>query len=159
MNSQLPSLTELIPPERITFEVEVADWQQAIRYTGKLFLQAGMIEPRYIDAMIRTAEELGPYIVIAPHIALPHAGPEEGALETGLCLVKLKPPIPFGHEDHDPVELMFGLVAVDKEIHVRALQILAELLSTKRFVEALREAESIDAVQAVFAEAEAAIDD
>jgi mannitol operon transcriptional antiterminator len=159
MDDRLPSLTELIPAKRIALDVEASNWQEAIRLTGKLFLDTGIIEPMYIEAMIEIAEELGPYIVIAPHIALPHARPEDGALETGLCLVRLKSPIPFGHADHDPVELLFGLVAVDKEVHVRALQTLAEVLTSSGFVMELKAAESVEEVHSIFEKAEALIDD
>jgi mannitol operon transcriptional antiterminator len=159
IDDRLPSLTELIPAKRIALDAEASNWQEAIRLTGKLFLDTGIIEPRYIEAMIGIAEELGPYIVIAPHIALPHARPEDGALETGLCLVRLKSPIPFGHVDHDPVELLFGLVAVDKEVHVRALQTLAEVLTSNDFVLELKTAESVEEVHSIFEKAEALIDD
>ncbi|MES0344714.1 MAG: PTS sugar transporter subunit IIA, partial [Anaerolineales bacterium] len=86
----LPSLTELIPTERISLDVEASDWRDAIRISGKSLVDTQIVETRYIEAMIKTAEELGPYIVIAPQIALPHARPEDGALDTGLSLVRLK---------------------------------------------------------------------
>jgi mannitol/fructose-specific phosphotransferase system IIA component (Ntr-type) len=159
LDGGLPSLIELIPAERISLDAEASNWREAIRLSGKLFLETGIIEPRYIEAMIRIAEELGPYIVIAPHIALPHARPEDGALETGLCLVKLKPPIAFGHADHDPVELLFGLVAVDKEVHVRALQTLAEVLSESHFVEELKAAVSVEEIHTIFSKAEELADE
>lgn len=50
-----------------------------MRIGGELLEKSGAIEPRYIDAMINTVKEIGPYIVIAPGIAMPHARPEAGA--------------------------------------------------------------------------------
>jgi hypothetical protein len=69
----LPALKDLMPVERIALDVEAPDWRGAIRVSGQLLVDARIAEPRYVEAMIRIAEELGPYIVIAPHIALPHA--------------------------------------------------------------------------------------
>jgi mannitol operon transcriptional antiterminator len=150
----LPSLKELIPAERIALDVEASDWQEAIRISGKSLADTKIVEPRYIEAMIKTAEELGPYIVIAPQIALPHARPEDGALGTGLSLVKLRTPLDFGHSDHDPVTLIFGLAAIDKHIHVRALQTLAEVLSTDHLVEKLLKARSVEEVYSIFDQVE-----
>jgi len=157
--SQLPSLAELIPPERIALDVEASDWREAIRITGKLLVDTQIVEPRFVDAMIQIAEELGPYIVIAPRIALPHARPEDGALATGLSLVKLATPIEFGHPDHDPVTLLIGLAAVDKHVHVRALQTLAEVLSTDSLIEELMTVENIDQIYSIIRQAEAQSDE
>ena len=49
----------------------------------------GTIEERYIDGMIETVKNLGPYIVIAPGVALPHARPEDGVIEPSMSLVTL----------------------------------------------------------------------
>lgn len=151
----LPGLAEMLPPSRIALGVEVSDWRAAVVAAGSLLVETQVVEPGYIEAMIRIAEELGPYIVIAPRIAMPHARPEDGALETGLSFVKLSTPIEFGHPDHDPVHLVFGLAAVDKKMHISALQTLAEMLSTEILLEELMQAESVEEVQAVIQKAEA----
>jgi mannitol/fructose-specific phosphotransferase system IIA component (Ntr-type) len=150
----LPALKDLIPAERIALDVEACDWRDAIRVSGELLVVAQIVEPRYVDAMIRTAEELGPYIVIAPHIALPHARPEDGVLETGLSLVRLRTPVEFGHDEHDPVILLFGLAAKDKRAHIRALQTLAEILSTKHLKEELMEAKTTEKIHLICEKAE-----
>lgn len=150
-----PSLSELIPAGRIQLDSTVADWREAVRVAGKLLLNDGMIKPAYIEAMIATAEELGPYIVIAPGIAMPHARPDAGVIHTGMSLLRLSPPVNFGNADHDPVTLVFALAALDKRIHLKAMQTLAELLLSKEMVADLIEAKDIPAVQAVFKAAEA----
>jgi mannitol/fructose-specific phosphotransferase system IIA component (Ntr-type) len=75
-------------------------------------------------------------------------------LETGLSLVRLKTPVDFGHSDHDPVVLLFGLAAKDKHVHVRALQTLAELLCTDHLVKELMEAKSVREIHSICDEAE-----
>ena len=148
------SLSELLPPERIKLEVRVAGWQEAIREAGRLLLDSGAVTEEYIEAMIKVAEELGPYIVIARGIALPHASMEAGAKQTALSLVKLAEPINFGNPDNDPVQLVFGLSAVDKKVHMLALQTLAELFLSKDLVDQLFKAESIDSILEIFQQAE-----
>jgi PTS system ascorbate-specific IIA component len=79
--------------------------------------------------MIATVEELGPYIVIAPGIALAHSRPSPAVLHAGMSLVTLARPVEFGHRQNDPVTLVVGLAAPDEEGHVQALSTLAEFLS------------------------------
>ncbi|MDD3404207.1 MAG: PTS sugar transporter subunit IIA, partial [Hespellia sp.] len=59
----------------IRFEEEMSDWKEAIRLVAQPLLENGCIEERYIDAMIRNVIENGPYIIIMPGLAMPHARP------------------------------------------------------------------------------------
>jgi mannitol/fructose-specific phosphotransferase system IIA component (Ntr-type) len=148
------SLTEILPAERIELDVSVNTWQEAIQAAGKLLFETGAITQEYINAMVKVAEELGPYIAIAPGIALPHARPEAGALRTALSLVKLTQPVNFGNPDNDPVQLIFALAAVDNRAHTFALQALAELFLSKDLMKQLVEASSKEAVLEAFRQAE-----
>lgn len=157
--NKLPTLAEMLPPARIALDVHASNWREAVVAAGQLLVDTGVVEEGYPEAMIRVAEELGPYIVIAPQIALPHARPEDGALATGLSMLKLSTPVEFGHQDHDPVILVFGLAAVDKKQHIRALQTLAEMLSTKRLLDELMDADTKEDVYAIIQKAEAQLDE
>lgn len=63
------------------------DWRAAVRAAGALLVEACDCPPAYTDAMIATVKAHGPYIVITPGFALPHAGLWEllagGTLEPG----------------------------------------------------------------------------
>jgi mannitol/fructose-specific phosphotransferase system IIA component (Ntr-type) len=153
------SLSELLPRERIKLEVRVNTWQDAIREAGKLLFESGAVTYEYIEAMVKVAEELGPYIVLAPGIALPHAATDSGAKQTALSLIKLAEPINFGNPDNDPVHLVFGLAAIDKKAHMVALQTLAKLFLSKDLTNQLMNANSIDSVTETFHQAEAVLDE
>jgi len=140
------SLSELLPRERIKLDVRASDWQDAIREAGRLLFETDAVRIEYIDAMIKVALELGPYIAIAPGIALPHAAAEAGAKRTALSLIKLAEPVAFGNPDNDPVRLVFGLAAIDNKAHITALQALAELFTSKELMERLFHVESVDTV-------------
>jgi PTS system ascorbate-specific IIA component len=86
--------------------------------------------------MVAAVEEFGPYIVIAPGIALAHARPSDAVLQTGLSLAVLAEPIEFGSHN-DPVRLVFGLAAKDHDGHMEVLAELAELLTDEDFVNSL----------------------
>jgi PTS system ascorbate-specific IIA component len=79
--------------------------------------------------MVATVEQLGPYIVIAPGIALAHARPSPAVRRAAISLVTLLEPVAFGHRENDPVRLVIGLAAIDEERHITALSTLAEFLS------------------------------
>lgn len=117
-------LKDVLTEDVIALDVEVGDWEEAVRVAGELLVRKGVVEERYVESMVRTVKELGPYIVIAPGIAMPHARPEDGVKQIGLSVVRLKKPVDFGHKTNDPVQLVVALAAVDHSSH---LQVLSEL--------------------------------
>lgn len=140
-------LDEAIDPSSIEVGVQVDDWRAAVRRAGALLVTAGAAQERYVDAMIRTVEELGPYVVLAPGIAIPHARPEDGAVAVGISVLVLGTPVEFGARDNDPVDLVFGFATPDAEAHTAALQALATFLEDEDNVAALRDAGTPDDVQ------------
>lgn len=129
-----PVLAELLNEKTIELNADAKDWQEAIFIGGKILEDAGLIEHRYIDAMVDTVKEMGPYIVIAPGIAMPHARPEAGAKGIGMGLVTLKNPINFGNEENDPVKIVIFLCAIDTVSHLKALSELMDLLEDETFI-------------------------
>ncbi len=124
-----PRLAQLLPVNAIRIGENAADWRAAVRLAGDALAASGATTPAYADEMVATVEQLGPYIVIAPGIALAHSRPSPAVLRAGISLVTLRRPVAFGHRENDPVCLVIGLAAVDEEGHITALSTLAELLS------------------------------
>jgi len=136
------NLKELLTAERVATKVKVDNWEDAIRAVGRLMVDTGVVEERYIDGMINTAKELGPYIVIAPGLALPHSRPGDGVLEPCMALITLESPVNFGNADNDPVSLVIAFGAVDNKQHVEALRDMATILSDANNLAALRAAKT-----------------
>ena len=109
----------------------------AIEIAGELLVQSGKAKHSYVASMLEAVEHFGPYIVIAPGIALAHGKPSEDVIETGLSLLVLKQAIEFQHAQNDPVQLVFGLAATDHESHIETMAKLAELLSDQDRVSTL----------------------
>lgn len=124
-----PMLNELITEETIALNVEAEDWRDAVYKGAEILLNKDYIEKSYIDGIIKNIVEIGPYIVIAPGIALPHARPEAGVKKLSMSLMTLKNPVEFGNEDNDPVKLVITLAATDNETHLKALSQLMGLLN------------------------------
>jgi mannitol/fructose-specific phosphotransferase system IIA component (Ntr-type) len=122
------NLSTLISKETINAKVQVRNWEEATDIVGGLLVSARKIKPEYITAMKKVLKEMGPYAVIAPGIVLLHGRPEDGVIEPCLGLITLINPVPFGHSENDPVDLVFALGAIDKEAHISGLQQLAEML-------------------------------
>ena len=138
----VPLLHHLLPATHIQLDVECADWREAVRASARPLYEMGYIEERYISEVIRNVEENGPYIVISPGFAFPHAGLEGGSVRVGMNLIRLKTPVSFESGAYDPVEFVCALSAVDHKTHLKAFFNLVNLLRSEDFKEAFRKAET-----------------
>ncbi|WP_299167894.1 PTS sugar transporter subunit IIA [uncultured Arthrobacter sp.] len=131
----------------ITTKATASDWREAIRLAGDGLVAGGVTTEAYTEEMITAVEEHGPYIVIAPGIALAHARPAESVLKGGLSWVSLETPVEFGHASNDPVTLVIGLAALDHTAHIEVLKAVAGVLSNKEVRARLEAAETPDQVR------------
>ena len=143
-------LSDYISAEQIQLQIPVQDWKEAVRAGGDLLVRAGVCEPRYVDAMIQVVEKLGPYMVLAPGIALAHARPEDGVLRVGMSIVTLSTPVDFGSETNDPVRLVISFGGIDKNSHVGMLQELAVFLTEQSNQDLLTSATAVEDVLSAF---------
>lgn len=132
------SLTDLLKEELIQQVDSVSTWQDAVGLAARPLLANGYIEESYIQAMIASINETGPYIVLAPKVAVPHASPDAGVHQLGISLLQVKEPVDFSEDDDDKkVQLIFVLAAVDSTAHLRALQELALILDDEEAIDSL----------------------
>jgi len=108
--------------------VAAGSWPAAVRAAGRGLVDAGAAEDRYVERCVANVEADGPYIVVAPGIALAHARPEDGALGLGVSVALLDAPVPFGHDANDPVDVVFAFCSPDRDSHVGLLGSLARQL-------------------------------
>lgn len=135
---------EIIEKINISLNEEADDWQEAIRISGGLLERSGYITNEYTQEMIQAVNDIGPYIVVAPHIAFAHARPSDCVLNTGISLATLKTPVEFGHEENDPVKIIFGLCATDKTAHIDMLSVLCEFLDSDEAVDNIYNSETVE---------------
>lgn len=131
-------LKDLLVEETIQLQVDAEDWKDSVKKGGGLLEEAGKIDRTYTNAMISSVEELGPYIVIAPGIAMPHASSKDGVHEVGLSLMTLTEPVNFGHPENDPVDIVLCLAATDHTSHLNALKDLMAFLNDPSFIDLLK---------------------
>ena len=147
-----PMLIEVLNENLIAVQQPIKDKEEAVRKCGELLYSQNLIEETYIEAMIDNLRENGNYIVIAPGIAMPHARPEYGAKDIGFSLVTLAEPIVFGHPTNDPVQIIFGLCAVDHQSHLQALSELVDVLGKQDNVTRILAAQSAADVMEIIKE-------
>ncbi|QVQ53837.1 PTS sugar transporter subunit IIA [Spiractinospora alimapuensis] len=133
-------LAGVVTADTIRARIAVTSWEEAVRASGELLVRAGACEPPYVEAMEQAVRDLGPYIVLAPGVAMPHARPEAGVVRPGIAVVTLDTPVPFGHAANDPVDLVIPFAAVDKDAHLATLQRLVALLQDQTALDRVREA-------------------
>lgn len=135
-------LKDMMEERLITLNLHAKNWEEAIRKTAAPLLKHNKITAPYIDAMVSSAKEAGPYIVITKHVALPHAKPEAGAKETAMAIGVLTQPVEFGNKSNDPVKYVFCLSAVDHESHLQAMAEFLGLLEDEAFYRVLDRAKT-----------------
>lgn len=139
---RLPALSA----SAIVIGAEAKSWRAAVRLAGDALADAGYATPRYADEMVRMIEEHGPYVVIAPGLALAHARPGPEVLADGLSVVTLKEPVAFGHPHHDPVTVVLGLAAMRPDTHLPSIAAIANIFNDQDAIEALRQASTVEQV-------------
>jgi len=126
-------------------------WEDAIKLAAQPLLYKGNITLKYVQDMIENVNVNGPYIVVVPGIAMPHAQNNGGVLKTGISFLKLKEPV-FFPEEKD-VNMLFVLAAEDTTGHLELISDLSSLLIDEdvmaKFKEANNEAEIIELIESV----------
>ena len=110
---------EFVETKHYSFHEGFADWRDAVRAACAPLLADGTIEKEYPEIIIEKVEELGPYIVIAPDICIPHAERGRGVNGTAMCFMKTEKPVSFDPDDPEKDARIFVvLAATDDEVHL-----------------------------------------
>jgi PTS system ascorbate-specific IIA component len=142
-------LTTWLPEENIQFIDAVNDWKQAINLSAAPLLKSRAITEQYPKAILKSHQELGPYYVLAPGLAMPHARPEQGVIKNGLSLLHIKEGVSFDARENDPIYVVIMLCALSGDEHIRMISALAEVFSDETRLEGLLKAETMHDIQCV----------
>lgn len=141
----------VLPDESFLLDVTASDWKEAIRLAGRGLVAGGFTTDEYTDQMIDTVEKMGPYIVIAPGLALAHSRPSDAVLRTGLSWVRLTEPVEFGSKSNDPVSLVIGLAGHDENEHIGVMSAIAGALIDPKKTADLAKAGTPEEIRAILA--------
>ncbi|HAT2744824.1 TPA: PTS mannitol transporter subunit IIA [Citrobacter farmeri] len=134
-------LIDYFPEASISIKTMAKNWQEAIDFSMSSLLLNNYVNANYIQAIKDSTINNGPYYILAPGVAMPHARPECGALKTGMSLTLLKQEVQFADDD-EPVKLLIGLSAANADSYIGAIQALSELLCEEENLAALLAAKS-----------------
>lgn len=134
-------LKELVEMKLTSYQESFDNWKDAVVANGEVLKKEGYIEDAYVDAVIACIEKYGPYIVIAPNIAMPHSTEgAPGVLKTGIGFMKVNQPVHFDENDPEKdARLFFMLASNDSDAHLNNMMQLADMLSNDDLVADLLE--------------------
>ncbi|MGG1698111.1 BglG family transcription antiterminator [Bacillus zhangzhouensis] len=142
-----PVLNDLLTEKTIQLQQTAETWQEALAKAAQPLLDQNAIQGGYVEAMIQSVHQNGPYIVIAPQVAIPHARPEDGVNTLSMSLMSFKQPVYFSKDEKKQVRLVIVLAAIDSMTHLKALKQLTMLLSDEKRIQQLIEAEELATIQ------------
>lgn len=123
----------LIKESNVQIFEGAADWKDAVCQAVAPLEKDGFVTEAYKKAIIENVEQLGPYICIAPHIALPHARPEQGVLESQIAVTLFRKEVDFNREDAS-ANLFIALAAADSNSHLDVLMQITDILQDEERV-------------------------
>ncbi|MBS7180833.1 MAG: PTS sugar transporter subunit IIA [Enterococcus gallinarum] len=116
---------KLLEKEMIELNQQFANKEEAIRYCGKKLVEAGYVDPEYVNAMIERDAMLSVYM--GNFIAIPHRTDEakKYVKKSGICIVQVPEGVNFGtDEDEKIVTLLFGIAGIGED-HLQLVQQIA----------------------------------
>lgn len=138
-------LKEILTIDMVQFKAEVTDWEEAICLAAAPLLANKSIEETYVTKMIANVKEFGPYIMLMPQIAMPHARPEDGVNVMGISLLITEKSVAFDAKRE--ANVFFILAAKDSNSHLALLTEIAGVLSIQENVDALVSAKSYSVIE------------
>jgi ascorbate PTS system EIIA or EIIAB component len=142
-------LAKYLTQQTINIVDSVKDWKEAIQLCASPLLTSNIISSNYVEAIFKSHEAMGPYYVLAPGIAMPHARPEQGVNQLGLSMLVVKQGVNFNSADNDPVYLITLLAAVDSTSHIEMLTQLAALFGETNDMQTIFNAQHREQILAV----------
>lgn len=142
-------MESLVKKEFVQITDSVKDWQSAVELSLQPLLDAHYIEAGYLQAIYDATAQYGPYYVLAPKIAMPHAKPEDGVVQKGIGLLLVKEPFKFS-EDSFEVQLVISLAPSDSQTHLDSLVKLSEMLDDSSLLDQILNASSSEELYEFF---------
>ncbi len=134
--------SDLLNTKCITLDSEAKDWEDAVTQAGNVMVENGLCTKGYVDAMVKNIETHGPYVVIYPGVAIPHALCEDGVCELGVAILRLKTPVCFGDPKNDPVKYIIPFSLLGADSIDRPLYYFTQMLSSGNLISALDNAQN-----------------
>ena len=104
------------------FTSDCLSWRSAVHLACRPLEEQGKITGGYARAIISATEQDGPWYILSPAFALPHARPEAGVLSRNSALSLLCCSEAVDFPEHPGIRLIVVLAAADSEQHIQTIQ-------------------------------------
>lgn len=121
-------------------------WPRAVEQVGEVFVSVGATTQGYTDRMIRAIKTFGPYVVVAPGLALVHARPDTDVHQNTVVFMTFPEGVAFGHPENDPVRVVVGIAVTRPEDHVKVVAAIARTADAVGSIEPLLAAKTPEAL-------------
>jgi mannitol PTS system EIIA component len=137
------TVSGLLQPASVRLSAAAADRTEAIRLAGAVLVEAGAVEPAYVDSMLAREESVSTYV--GEEVAIPHGTLEGRSLirRDALSFVRFAEPVDWGGAGE--VTVAIG-IAAKGDGQVEVLAELANILLDPDRAQALRDAGSAEEV-------------
>jgi mannitol PTS system EIIA component len=140
-------LTELLAPASIRLDSHATGRDDAIRQAGAALVEAGAVDPSYVDAMLERENSVSTFV--GEGVAIPHgtlAG-KDAVKDDAIVVLRFPDGVDW---DGNPVSVAVGIAAKGNG-HIALLSQLATVLLDPEKAEALRNATTTDRVYELLA--------
>jgi PTS system mannitol-specific IIC component len=142
---------DLLTPATIRLGIAAADRRDAIEQAGQLLVDAGAVEPAYVEAMHEREQVMSSFM--GEGFALPHGTDESRRHVNRAAVAFVQFDAPVIWDDDDEQALAALAVAATSDEHVGILATLARVLVDEDKAERLRTTEDVDEVLELLAPA------
>lgn len=142
----------MLEKKHIILKDSVNSWQESIKLAASCLVEDNIITTNYVNKMIENIVKLGPYILISPDVALPHARCDDGVIKSGISLLKLNHRVCF-----DPVNKKTSLIIIvvassSGLIHLELLKYITTILSNNKKYNQLLKSQDVESIYKIFNE-------
>ncbi|MEG0823679.1 MAG: PTS sugar transporter subunit IIA [Erysipelotrichaceae bacterium] len=140
-------LRDIINNASYTFANGFERWEDAISFASIPLLNQHAINHSYVQAMIDSIEEYGPYVVLDNGVAIPHvSNGAKGCNANGIALMITKKPVIFPSSDTNTncsASVFFVLAALNDEGHLLNMQNLFSVTMNHEIINDLKDATNL----------------
>lgn len=136
----------MIKKENIKLNQSAATKEEAVKVAGQILVDAGAVEPAYIDSMLERESVVSTFM--GNGLAIPHGteGGKSSVKESGLSLIQIPEGVDF---DGNEAKVVLGIAGKGNE-HLELLQRIAIIFSEEENAEKVINASSAEEIIEIF---------
>ncbi|QLB41820.1 PTS mannitol transporter subunit IICBA [Mannheimia pernigra] len=124
--------------------------EEAIRFAGEQLVNAGFVQPSYVEAMFAREELVSTYL--GEGLAVPHgtADAKDSVLKTGIVFCQYPNGVRFTDEEDGVAKLVVGIAAKGND-HIQILSAITNALDDEKAMQTLTQTHDVEKVLALLA--------